>query len=202
MQIISGLISAIIQIVIFSSLPFIWWVFTAREKTGFLIWIGLRKPIIENKRKYITSCVFITGLFTALFLGIPFLVDNSNMATSQFAGQGARAIIPALIYAYLQTGLSEEIFFRGFLAKRLIGKLGFMIGNTVQGMIFGLIHGIMFLSSVGLVRGITIIVLTGILGILMGWINEKQSDGSIVSSWLLHSIANLCVSVVSMFSII
>lgn len=201
MQSINMLLCAIVQIILFSLIPFIWWLFSVRKQTGFLKWIGLKKPIIENKGKYIASCLFIVVFFTTLFLIVPFFVENSNMATSQFTGKGAKALIPALIYAFLQTGLSEEIFFRGFLTKRLASKFGFKVGNTVQGMLFGLLHGIVFLSLVGLFRGIIIIIFTGIVGILMGWINEKQSDGSIVSSWLLHGVANICVSIVTMFSI-
>ncbi|TYQ15435.1 UNVERIFIED_CONTAM: CAAX prenyl protease-like protein [Acetivibrio alkalicellulosi] len=202
MQSINMLLSAIVQIVLFSLIPFIWWLFTVRKHTGFLKWIGFKKPIIENKGKYIASCLVIIVFFIILFLIVPFLVENSNLATAQFTGQGAKALIPALIYAFLQTGLSEEIFFRGFLTKRLTGKFGFKVGNTVQGMLFGLLHGIMFLSLVGPFRSIIIIIFTGVLGSLMGWINEKQSGGSIVSSWLLHGGANICVSIVAMFSVL
>ena len=41
----------------------------------------------------------------------------------------------------IQTGLSEEILFRGFLGKRLIAKFGFAVGNVVQGLLFGTLHG-------------------------------------------------------------
>jgi len=202
MQIISMLLSAIVQVLIFSLIPFIWWFFTDRKQLSFLKWIGLKKTIVENKRKYIISFIIILFFFTVLFISVPFLVKNADAATSQFSGQGIKALIPALIYAFLQTGLSEEIFFRGFLAKRLIGKFGFKVGNTVQGILFGLLHGIMFISSTGLFRAIIIIIFTGILGSLMGWINEKQSGGSIIPSWLLHGIANTCASIIAMFSLI
>lgn len=42
----------------------------------------------------------------------------------------------------------------------------------------------------------------GIVGWLMGCINEKQSDGSIISSWLLHGCANTLASLITMFNII
>lgn len=124
------------------------------------------------------------------------------MATSQFSGQGMSELIPALIYAFLQTGFSEEMFFRGFLTKRLVHKFGFQVGNVVQGLLFGLMHGIIFISKASLFGAIIIITITGITGWLMGWINEKQSNGSIVSSWLLHGCANTLASIISMFNII
>ena len=35
----------------------------------------------------------------------------------------------------------------------------------------------------------------------MEWINEKRSDGSIVSSWLLHGFVNYLASTFVMFTI-
>ena len=74
----------------------------------------------------------------------------SLLATNQFYGQGGKALIPALIYAFLQTSLSEEIFFKGFLTKRFVNKFGFQIGNGLQSLLFGLMHGAMLISSSGL----------------------------------------------------
>lgn len=36
----------------------------------------------------------------------------------------------------------------------------------------------------------------------MGVINEKQSEGSIISSWLLHGCVNTLASIMAMFNII
>lgn len=62
-------------------------------------------------------------------------------------------------------------------------------------------HGAMFLSSSGILGAIFIILLTGIAGWLMEWINEKMSDGSIVSSWLPHGFVNDLASTFAMFTI-
>ena len=39
-----------------------------------------------------------------------------------------------------------------------------------------------------------VILFTWIAGWLMGWINEKESDGSIVTSWLLYFFVNYLAS--------
>lgn len=202
MQIINLLISSILQAILFSIIPFVWWLICGRKEYGFLKWLGLKKLIIKNKTKYaITLMLIIIYLSILSSLIIPLFIDKSTMATSQFSGQGWTALIPALIYAFLQTGFSEELFFRGFLTKRLIHKFGFQVGNIVQGLLFGALHGIMFISKVGLVSTIIIILFTAIFGWLMGWVNEKQSDGSIVSSWLIHGCGNTLASIIAMFSI-
>ena len=202
MKISNMLISAIVQVILFSIIPFVWWLICGRKEVGFFKWIGLKKTIVKNKIKYAVTFVFTIMVMSVLsFFIIPLFVDKSTLATSQFLGQGMSALIPGLIYAFLQTSFSEELFFRGFLTKRLINKFGFQVGNLLQSLLFGIMHGLMFMSTVGLVGTILIILLTGLFGWLMGWINEKQSDGSIVSSWLIHGGGNTISSIVAMFNI-
>ena len=59
----NSLISAILQVMLFSVIPFIWWLCTAR-KTALLTWIGLQKPIIVHKGRYAMYIVLST--FTML----------------------------------------------------------------------------------------------------------------------------------------
>lgn len=203
MQTVNLVMSAILQAIVFSIIPFVWWLLAGRKESGFFAWIGLKIPTIKDKRKYaITFAVAIILLTIPPLFIIPIFIDKTIIATSQFSAQGATAFIPVLIYAFLQTGFSEELFFRGFLTKRLIYKFGFQVGNGVQGILFGLMHGIMFASSTEFFGVALIILFTGIVGWLMGWINEKLSDGSIVSSWMLHGCANTVASMVVMFNII
>ncbi len=203
MQVVNLLMSAILQALLFSIIPFVWWLLAGRKESGFFAWLGLKIPIIKDKRKYAITFIGTIILLTipSLFI-IPIFLDKSIIATSQFSGQGVTAIIPVLIYAFLQTGFSEELFFRGFLTKRLIHKFGFQKGNVIQGLLFGLLHGIMFASSSGILGATLIILFTSVVGWLMGWINEKLSDGSIVSSWMLHGCANTLASIVAMFNIL
>lgn len=202
MQSINLVISTVTQIILFSIIPFIWWAISGRRQGSFFKWIGIKRPVVENKKKYLL-CFLLTILLLSFlsFVIVPLFIDSSNLATSQFEGQGISALIPALVYAFLQTGFSEELFFRGFLTKILVDKLGFRIGNAIQGLLFGLMHGAMFISLTGIIGAIIIIIITAIAGWLMGWINEKQSDGSIVSSWLMHGCANTLSSIISLYNI-
>ncbi|MGF7048083.1 membrane protease YdiL (CAAX protease family) [Paenibacillus sp. DS2015] len=203
MQTINLLFSAILQAILLATIPMVWWLISGRKESSFLNWLGLKRPVVKNKTKY--SITFVATMILLLipsFTIVPLFVDKSAMATSQFIGQGMSAFIPALIYGFLQTGFSEELFFRGFLTKRLVHKFGFQIGNGIQGLLFGLMHGLMFLSVAGLLGAMIITLFTGIVGWLMGWINEKQSDGSILSSWLLHGCANTLASIIFMFNIL
>lgn len=197
------IINGILQVAIFSLIPLIWWGSTARSKSSFFEWIGLKKIETEEKKTIILVFILtiIMLLVPAIFI-IPNLVSQSKMATSQFASQGISALLPALIYSFVTTGLSEEIFFRGFIGKRLINKFGLSTGNLVQGALFGLLHGAMFVSIAGIVGAVAIILITGTSGSLMGYIDEKLSKGSIVPSWILHGCANLCASLIAMFTLV
>lgn len=194
------IISTLLQFILFALLPFIWWFITARKKNTFFKWLGYKKIYIVNKKRFWLSIIGIGILFSILLLVIiPMILKNAELATSQFNGLGASAIVPALIYAFFQTAFNEEMFFRGFLGKRLANKYGFAVGNTVQGLLFGMMHGIMFFTAVGLFGTLIIIVFTGVIGGGMGYVNEKESEGSIIPSWLLHGCANAVSSVFALF---
>lgn len=203
MEIISTFISAIIQVILFSSIPFFWWVIFGRKQAGFFKWIGLKKPKIKTKQVYSTLCIVTILLFSCMsFVLIPMFSNLTELATSRFSGQGSKGIISALLYAFIQTGLSEEILFRGFLGKRIANKFGFAIGNTIQAILFGSLHGIMLFPAVGIGKSIIIIIFTGGIGWIMGYINERQSDGSILPSWCLHGIGNTISSILSLFNLL
>jgi len=114
----------------------VWWLITARKIVSFFSWVGLKKIEVTNKKKFIS---WVTGCIVFLFIGsfiTPILIDQDASTMEQFAGQGSRLILGALVYGLIQTGLSEEILFRGFLGKRFINKFGFITGNTIQALTF------------------------------------------------------------------
>jgi membrane protease YdiL (CAAX protease family) len=132
------------------------------------------------------------------------MTKDIESATSKFSGLKFIGLPSVLVYAFLGTALSEEIFFRGFLAKRLINKLGFRTGNLIQGILFGLIHVVfMLLANIsGTIILIIIGVFTGLIGWFMGYINEKMANGSILPGWIIHGFANTFSSIISLFSLI
>ncbi len=197
---ISEIIGSAVQLVIFGIVPFIWWVLTARKKEGFFKWIGFRK--IENiKAVCFLSIVTIIGFMVMGYITL-YMVRDIETATTSYAGLGIKGIPTVIVYALIHTSLSEELLFRGFLLKRISNKFGFITGNLIQAILFGLLHGVMFVGYVGIVKAITIILFTGILAFVMGYINEKKADGSILPSWSIHFISNLFSGILSLFSIL
>ena len=201
-MLVSKIISSIIEIILISFLPFIWWLISAKKKESFFNWIGLKKIDNKNKKSTLINTIVISLVFMTVSILTLYLIKDIETATSEFKGLRISALLPALIYAIFNTSLPEEIFFRGFLLKRLSNKFGFRIANVIQSIIFGLLHGIMFFSLVGVVKAIIIILFTGIVAYAMGYVNEKKANGSILPSWFIHALSNIFASIIAMFSII
>ena len=195
---ISKLISSIIQIILFSLIPIIWWLVTAREKCGFFKWIGLKK-VEGEKQKTLFWIIGVSVAFIPLSVIILYFLKGVETATSDFSGMGAGAIPGILIYAILNTALPEEILFRGFLLKRISNKLAFSVGNIIQAILFGLLHGGMFFSTIGVIKALIVIAFTGGIGWCMGYLNERKAGGSILPSWCIHAIANVISGMCSAF---
>jgi CAAX amino terminal protease family. len=187
------LLSSVLQVLLFAAVPLLWWLVTAR-RVNFFAWIGLKKPIFTRplwKVGVLTAAVAV-GYVAAMGGIMHFFLSNVESSTSQFRGLGVKALLSILIYAVVQTSLSEEIFFRGFLGKRLIGRFGFCIGNGVEALCFGLLHGIPFFMATGNIFVLLMVtLLPALIGFYQGYLNEVLSSGSIVPSWILHAVLNV-----------
>lgn len=199
---INKLIGSVLEIILFGLIPFVWWVVTARKKENFFSWIGLKKTKALAKKNVILWIIAVIVLFTAVTFVSLFMLKGIEAAASEFNGLGIKALVPALVYAFLNTALPEEILFRGFLLKRFSAKFGFVKANILQCTIFGFMHGAMFFSMAGPLKALFIIVLTGTVAYIIGFVNEKKADGSIIPSWIIHGTTNLISAIIAMFSLI
>ena len=197
---INKIVSSILQIVLFAIVPFIWWFVTARKHQKFSQWIGLKK--IDGGKRTLIAIVTVSIAFLVLGALTLYMIRDIDTATSEFSNLGVNAIPAIVIYAAFNTAFPEEILFRGFLLKRMANMFGFSIANLIQALLFGLLHGVMFFSLVGVIKDILIIAFTGCIAWFMGYINEKNSGGSIFPSWIIHTISNLFSGICAAFLII
>ena len=193
------IVNSIVQILLFALIPFVWWCITARGKINFFQWIGVKRVSSPKENKTVLWIAGTTIIFLAVSVLILYTVRNIETATSEFSGFRMKALPAILVYAALNTSLPEELLFRGFLLKRLSHQFGFLMGNTVQSLLFGLLHGAMFLTLTGIPQAILIIGFTGGIAWCMGYVNEQKADGSILPSWCIHATANIFSGVCSAF---
>ena len=147
--------------------------------------------------------VYATLIAVAFVLPVLLLLFNSpsirevvtapNTVIGRLRSYGFSGVTVALlgIKAFAQTSLSEEIFFRGFIAKRLISWLGFKWGNLLQALLFGLVHLLLFIGqafSLPIAAGV--VLFTGLGGWTSGFLNEQLGNGSILPSWWMHGLTN------------
>ena len=124
-MIVSSIVTAIINLIVFSLIPFIWWFCRHRKKEKFIRWIGIYTPCLKSK----WWVLLIFAVLYYFFYSFDFtrLVDSSTLeyiensesvSANAFAGLGIAAILPALIENFIANGVAEEILYRGFLCKR------------------------------------------------------------------------------------
>ena len=121
------------------------------------------------------------------------LSPNSVTGKLRSAGLNSTSIMILLIVAIFKTSFAEELLFRGFLAKQIISKTNFNKGNIIQATIFGLLHLLLFLAltKTTFIPLLLIFILTTCAGWVCGYLNEKQTNGSILPSWIAHAIGNI-----------
>ena len=133
---INKIASSILQIILFAIIPFIWWIVTARKQQKFTEWIGLKK--IEGGKKTLVVIIMVSAAFLLSGALTLYMIRDVEIATSEFAGLGIKAIPAIVTYAAFNTAFPEELLFRGFLLKRMANMFGFSIANLIQALLFGL----------------------------------------------------------------
>jgi membrane protease YdiL (CAAX protease family) len=195
---LNEILATVFQVLVVVLIPFLFYVVKYKTIDGFFNYIGLK----ATTRKAVALSFFAMLVVLASTIGIAVLNrDIKEALTSQYAVAGKLkqmglqplSITLLLIIALFRTSLAEEIFIRGFIAKRLIKRLGFQWGNLVQAALFGLLHLIMMfmLSRLNASSLIYSFVVPGVAGYIIGYINEKVGKGSIIPGWIAHGTGNV-----------
>lgn len=190
-------LNTLFQVLAFTLIPFV--AFLIRKKTvkGFFNDLGLKaapsKAILWGVIS--SSVILVPPILLAMIH--PEILDafhHPESMTGKFRAMGptAPAIVILLLTAVLKTSLSEEIFFRGFVAKRLIALMGFQWGNILQAIIFGALHIVILLKISDSIQFIIMMfLLTTVAAWIMVYINEKLANGSILPGWIMHGLGNV-----------
>ncbi|EHJ52648.1 CAAX amino terminal protease family protein [Streptococcus macacae NCTC 11558] len=164
-----------------------------KSRLRFSQWIGL----VKTKIRWGYCCVigfsyFIVGFLIAYYLYSSHLVQNTSVMgrSYQATGFSIETILIILIWAIVQTSLTEEILFRACLRKlsaRFLGKRG---GNILQALLFAALH-LLILSSYDLLPMLMIFAMTFSIAYALGWLVSSNSKESIMETWLIHAVTNI-----------
>jgi membrane protease YdiL (CAAX protease family) len=197
-MLVQEIVNAILQLAVVLVLVGIFWGLFGRRKQGFLKYTGLYAP--TGRSLWIAfGLFFICTALSAVFYILPVLreaaaADNTVAGAIRRNGWSAETVGVIFVVAGVKTALTEEIFFRGLIAKRLISWLGFSVGNLIHALIFGAVHLLVFLIPGGPkftpLLGAAFLLLPGASGWLMAFANEKAGNGSIAPGWMIHALGN------------
>jgi membrane protease YdiL (CAAX protease family) len=190
-------ISAIIQVLLMASIPFLVFVIKNKSAKGFLNYIGLKRS--TKTANYLALLIVILFVMPLLLLTSTNETFKSIMTSPESTtgnikqmGSSFESVMAILIIAILKTSLSEEIFFRGFLAKRFIALTNFRVGNILQALIFGCVHVLLFWSMTHNALFLFVIfIFPAISAYFQTYLNERYGKGSIIPGWIAHGIANV-----------
>jgi membrane protease YdiL (CAAX protease family) len=192
--VVAAILSAFVQLAVALLLCGLAW-FGFHRPRPFLEFIGLTAA---PWRAVLIGLVIGTGVATAVLMAPQMAELASRQGTTGHAAAaqgGLGLLVIAGARALIQTSLSEEIVFRGLIGRNLIRRWGFAIGNSVQAVLFGAVHGL-----VGLVPGVGTglvlfaILFSGAFGWLNGWLNERFGKASILPGWAAHGAANFATA--------
>ena len=205
----SSVLTAIINLIVFSLIPLVWWLCRYRKKEGFFKWIGIYKPQLKCQwwllLIFAVLYYFFYNFDFTQFVDantLDYIENSSSVSVNAFAGIGVAAIFPALIENFIANGVAEEILYRGFLCKRFCNKFGDVQGILFQAILFGLMHNAIYLLaglSVGIWYHTLTFVFTSTGALLLGWLNEKLFNGSIIPSIILHGAGNFITTMLIAF---
>jgi uncharacterized protein len=194
---INEIISAILQVLVFTLIPFVVYLISHRKIKGFFEYLGLKATTQKAVLlALLSSLLFVIGGISLAFLSseIREILTTPPSIQGKLREMGVTpvSITILLIIAWFKTSLAEEIFFRGFIAKRLVNWLGFQVGNIIQSVIFATIHLVLFLalSNAGVGFLIFIFLFSGTAGYVIEYINERYGEGSIIPGWISHALGN------------
>lgn len=191
---INEFIVVIFNILLFSIIPFVWYLIRGKSSKGFARSIGIYKP---HKINLVVTILVITTVYL-ITLSTNVLVIKLGYSGRSIVDTHDFTLITFFIYLLpygLKTGIAEEIFFRGFVAKKLIKNLGFSKGNVVQAVVFALPHFVIR-GSASLVDIIVRIINAFLLGYAFGYIMDRKSNGSIIPVMISHILINMISSLI------
>ncbi len=193
-HVVRYLFAAVINIGSITIVPVLWYWIQHGEFgiKGFGPWMGIFLPHRGVRR---ASLILAAVFLSALSVTVAVVLSGYSGRSGEIEGGLTPITFLLLVIFALRSGIGEEILFRGFIAKRLIGWLGFRWGNPAQALVFASIH--VSMSGPGSVADRVVRVLCAFAwGYAFGHVMEKECDGSIVPGIAAHAAYNFTASLV------
>ncbi len=191
---VSTSISTVAQLaIVLLTALLLYWPLRGRERPPFVTFLGLGSPRLIG---LIVGC-FLGFVAAAGVLAIPGMAAIAGGQGSVVhgiiaSGLDLEAVTTLIVLATVKTALSEEIFFRGLIAKRSVAWFGPVAGNAAQALVFGAVHfGLMLALRAGLLVAAAFGVFTTAMALTASLLNERLGNSTIWPGWAMHATSNL-----------
>lgn len=182
------------QLGVFLLVPLAWWLQSPRPDGALHRYLGLRGPDAVGDPMVLAATVLAAlGFLGSALLGGP--AGWSAFGVDYFG------LLALGLVAVVQTALSEELFFRGFVL-RWVGerRAGWAAANLLQALACGLVRA--GTHWVFIDRGLAPCLAAFALGVgpalMAGWV--RQRTGSILLPWAAHGAGNLVAGLIVVLS--
>jgi membrane protease YdiL (CAAX protease family) len=195
MSLLDAAISALAQLTLLGGVPFVAYAVYQKWRQG-RGWseIAKRAGLQGCSRRYLLYSVVLALIgVLAIVVWSPQidLVTREGSAQRQFVGLGPNgsAFLLAFFYGVVQTGLTEELLFRGLIAGSLSRRLSVFWANAAQAFVFFLPHLLIFYV---MPEAWALLPLVFVGALAFGWLRIKS--GSIIGPWLMHASVNVAMA--------
>lgn len=123
-------------------------------------------------------------------------MSEQGVAYSRFVGRPltAMSFLSTLFFGLFETGLGEELFFRGLIGGWFGRRTRLWMANVIQAAIFTLPH--LLLLTIEPHLWPIAFALPFISGLMLGWLRLKS--GSIFPGWIVHGFGNVFSALIVM----
>jgi membrane protease YdiL (CAAX protease family) len=194
MPLMTAALSALLNLLVLGGLPFFVYAIYQKWRHKRSVRESARRAGLQIGDPRYAGCGLLAAAATAALLALwppplePFLREGSPQRAFVGLGLSGLAVSMALLYGVFQTGLAEELLFRGLIAGSLARRLRFAWANLLQAVIFLAPHLLVLLVMPELWRVLPL-VFAGAL--FAGWLRVRS--GSILGPWVVHAAANVAV---------
>jgi membrane protease YdiL (CAAX protease family) len=197
MMLADAAVTAALQLVVLGVMPVLafWLYHRVRHKRTFAD-VAARAGLQLGETRYLAHgiAMALSGVGVLLIWTPPLEpMTRQGSAQHQFVGLGLglQSFALAFLHGVVQTGLSEELLFRGLIAGSLSRGLPFLWANLTQAAIFFLPHlAILFVAPEA--AAILPLVFAGAL--VLGWLRIRS--GSILGPWIVHASGNVTMALI------
>ena len=194
-EIVNTIVQFAVVILIAGAVYFI----AGKNRGNFLHFTGLRLPTGRAMIWALAAALVFVPLTIALFYFSPLkdaaVADSTVAGNIRANGFSGETMAVVAVVALLKTSFTEELFFRGLIAKSFIRWFGFTVGAVLQAAVFGAVHLLIFVAPGGpdfsWPVALSFFGVPFLMGWVIVWLNERVGNGSIAPGWLVHGLGNL-----------